>query len=302
LVVRLGYKGTMAIPIDAEGWLLPGQYGAVRVVRHERIPKTSTLYSFLNKKPLGIVWHWTAGYYGSGKSRDATNYFIAESYNENRKASWHFLITKDGEIHQFAPVSVATWTTGRPGDLFDPSLETQVRKTGDVNRATIGVELSNSGVLLQGPDGFWYAWPYGIGAEGLSEVQAREKAARGGITFKSAYRVDSNRAVKWNDGNVYDGWPLAQVQAAQEMARAVSSWAGWKDPRHLQYGHRTFDPKRDPGLLWMDGELSRIQQNLFGRSAGGREAGDSSGGSGTLIASLLAAVVGVGAVYFLRRK
>lgn len=281
----------MAIPIDAEGWLLPGQYGAVRVVRHPQTPKTSTLYSFLNKKPLGIVWHWTAGYYGSGKSRDSTNYFIAESYNENRRASWHFLITKEGEIHQFAPVSVATWTTGRAGDLYDPSLESGVRKTGDVNRATIGVEMANAGVLLKGPDGGWYAWPYGIGAEGLSEVQAREKAAAGGITFRSAYRVDASRARQWSDGNVYDAWPPAQVEAAQEMARAVASWAGWKDPRHLHYGHRTFDPKRDPGLLWMDGELPGIQRSIFGQGIDG--AGPSASPSGPL---LLLALAGAGFV------
>ena len=278
----------MAIPIDAEGWLVPGQYGQVRVIRHPLTPKTSTLFSFLNKKPLGIVWHWTGGGYGTGMSRDSTNYFIAESYNEGRRASWHFLITKDGEIHQFAPVSVATWTTGRPGDLFDPSLPSQVRKVGDVNRATIGVEMSNAGVLLQGPDGFWYAWPYGIGAEGLSEEQARAKAAAGGIAFKSAYRVNTDRAVAWKDGNVYDRWTPAQTQAAAEMSRAVASWAGWRDPRHLHYGHRTFDPKRDPGLLWMDGELPRIEQNIFGRSVGGSASDSSSSGPVFLVGLALA--------------
>ena len=266
------------IPIDAEGWLVPGQYGPVRVIRKEPTPKTSSLFSFLNKKPLGIVWHWAAGGFGDGMSNNVTNYMISESYNQDRKASWHFFINKRGEIYQFAPVSVASWTTGRPGDLYDPSIPSKLRKVGDVNRATVGVELENAGVLLKGPDGSWYAWPYGIGAEGLSEAQAREKAAAGRITFKGAHRVTPNRAAAWKgDGNTYDAWPEAQVLAAQEMARSVAAWAGWQSPRHLHYGHRTFDPKRDPGLLWMDGALPRIEQSIFGRSAFGAEGSSSSG-------------------------
>lgn len=286
----------MAIPVDAEGWLSPGQYGTVRVVRQSRTPKTSSLFSFLNGKPLGIVWHWVAGGYGSGRSQDVLNYMILESGNTSRKASWHFFVGKDGSIHQFAPLSVATWTTGTPGKLYDPSTPSQVRDVGDVNRATVGVEMENAGVLLKGPDGNWYAWPYGIGAEGLSEEQARQKAAEGGISFKSAYRVDATRAEAWRDGNTYDRWPAPQVAAAEALSAAVAQWAGWRDSRHIQYGHRTFHPKRDPGLLWMDGVLPQISRRIFGGSAGG---GGSGAGAGSLLLGLAA---GFGAVYLLRRR
>jgi hypothetical protein len=259
----------MAIPIDAQGWLVPGQYGSVKVIRHPPISKISALASDLNGKPLGIVWHWTAGGYGSGTGTESTNYFISESYNAAKKASWHFLINRRGEIHQFAPIYVGTWTTGSGGSLFDrvAGIPTS-RKFSDVNRATIGVELENAGVLLP-YQGAWYAWPYGIGAEGLSELQAREAAAAGKVAFKSAYKVDASRAVPWGDGNTYDRWPDLQILAAQEMSRAVAGALGWTDPERIHYGHRTFYSKRDPGLLWMDGVLPQIEKNIFGRAAGG---------------------------------
>jgi hypothetical protein len=290
----------MAIPIDAEGWLLPGQYGNIRVVRQPRTPKTSTYFDFLGGKPLGIVWHWAAGGYGTGNDRGVLNYMIAESQNTARKASWHFFITKSGEIHQFAPVSVATWTTGDAGKLYDPSVPSEVRDTGNVNRATVGVEMENAGVLLKAPNGELYAWPYGIGAEGLSEDQTRQKAAAGGISFKSAYRVDPSRGFMWTDGNIYDRWPPAQVEAAQEMARSVASWAGWRDPRHIHYGHRTFNPKRDPGLLWMDGSLPPIERSIFGSSV----TGSAPGGSGGLPKEVLIGVgiAAVGAAVLLTRR
>lgn len=284
----------MVLPVDAEGWLLPGRYGQVRVIRHPRTPKTSPLYAYLQDKPLGIVWHWTAGGYGSGRSQDVLNFMVAESANRGRDASWHFFISKDGAIHQFAPLSVATWTTGTSGTLYDPAATLSSRGVDSVNRATVGVELENAGVLLQGPDGQWYAWPYGIGAEGLSEAQAREKAAQGGITFQSGYRVDASRAQPWRDGNTYDRWPQAQVNAAEALSATVAQWAGWRDPRHLRYGHRTFHPKRDPGLLWMDGVLPGIERQVFGARAGAMGAGASS--------LLLGVAVGFGAVYLLRRR
>jgi len=283
----------MAIPVDAQGWLVPGTNGRIKVIRHPQTPKTSSLFSFLNGKPLGIVWHWAAGGYGSGLSNDVTNYMISESANEGRKASWHFFVNKRGEIHQFAPLSLGTWTTGDAGKLYDPSVPSQVRDTGNVNRATVGVEMENAGVLLKAPNGGWYAWPYGVGAEGLSEDQARQKAAEGGISFKSGYRVDDSRAQAWRDGNTYDGWPDAQVEAAREMARSVAQWAGWQDPRHIHYGHRTFNPKRDPGLIWMDGVLPQIEQSIFGRKGSG------SGGSGVAVLGLIA---GFGLVALFRRK
>lgn len=292
----------MAIPIDSEGWLAPGRYGNVTVIRHDLITKTTPYDAQIGGKPLGIVWHWAAGGYGAGHSNDVTNYTISESYNADRKASWHFFITKNGEIHQFAPVSIGTWTTGAGGKLYDPSLPSKERTMGNVNRATVGVETENAGVLLKGPDGHWYAWPYGDGAEGLSEVQARDKAAQGGIIFKSVYRVAPERAQAWSDGNVYDAWPAAQQQAAQEMARSVAAWAGWKDPRHIHYGHRTFYVKRDPGLLWMDGVLPSIERNIFGSAASSGSAGGSAG-SGKAGVALLGAALGFSAVYlFMRRK
>lgn len=256
------------IPIDAQGWLVPGQYGPVKVVRHPPIKKTTAFYPDLGGKPLGIVWHWAAGGYGTGRGNEVTNYMISESYSPEKK-SWHFFINRNGEIHQFAPIYVGTWTTGSGGSLFDRVGGLPVwKKYGDVNRATIGVELQNTGVLLP-HNNEWYGWPYGLGASGMSEVQAREAAMAGKITFQSRYKVDPSRAVPWSDGNTYDRWTDLQIIAAQEMSRAIAGALGWTDPERIHYGHRTFYSKRDPGLLWMDGVLPEIEKNIFGRSVGG---------------------------------
>lgn len=259
----------MPIPLDADGWLAPGQYGVASVIRHPKTAKTSTLYPELDGKPIGLVWHWTAGGYGAGTGNSLTNYMIAESYNDAKRASWHFFINKRGEIHQFAPVNVATWTTGAPGTLWSSAAGVPVPKpVRDVNRATIGVELENAGVLLPS-GGKWYAWPYGIGAEGLSESQAREAAAAGKVAFKSQYEVVPSRAIQWSDGNTYDAWTPQQVFAAQELVRALRGPLGWTSPEQVDYGHRTFYSKRDPGLLWMDGVLPGIQDAVWGFRAGG---------------------------------
>jgi hypothetical protein len=257
------------IPVTSDGWLVPGTYGPVRVVRHEQTPKTMTLLPEMKNRPIGLVWHWAAGGYGTGLNNNVTNYMIDVSYNADRKASWHFFVNKRGEIHQFAPLTLGTWTTGTPGKLWDRVAGVPVYKSvSNVNRATIGVEMENAGVLLPSGDK-WYAWPYGIGAEGMSEAQAREAAAAGRISFQSQYAVDTDRAQRWADGNVYDRWPPEQVFAAQEMVRAISAYLGWEDPERINYGHRTFHAKRDPGLLWMDKELPVIQRNIFGKRGGG---------------------------------
>lgn len=288
------------IPITSDGWLTPGRYGSVTVVRHPQISKTSSLYATLGGKPLGIVWHWTGGNYGSGTGRASTDYMVATSYNDARKASWHFFINKSGEIHQFAPITVATWTTGAPGKLFDRVAGVPVTRDFDnVNRATIGVELDNAGILLpQG--GNWYAWPYSASAAGMSEADAKAAAQAGRITLDSRYRVDASRAQQAvSDGVTYDRWTAPQVDAARELSRTVAQALGWKDPAHIHYGHRTFHAKRDPGLLWMDEVLPRIERDVFSGKTGTPAPVASTSDLGALLGG---AAVATGAYLLLKRR
>lgn len=287
------------ISISADGWLVPGQYGSIKVFRHPQTPKTMPLESNLNGRPLGMVWHWTGGGYGSGMSSGGTEWNISASADPAHKSSWHFFINRAGEIHQFAPASIGTWATGGPGLLWTKKAGVPyLRPFVNVNNGTVAVELQNAGVLLPSK-GAWYGWPYGAEASRMSEIAARDAAKAGRIAMNSAYKVDSSRAVPWADGNVYDRFTDAQIFAAQELARALAQYAGWNDPEHIHYGHRSFYSKRDPGLLWMDGVLPTIERNIFGRTA--RTSGAAAAVSGVGAALVGAAVVGA-AYYFSRRR
>lgn len=258
----------MALPIDAQGWLIPGTHGGIKVIRHPQTPKTMPLAPDLKGKPLGMVWHWTGGGYGSGRDSGPTQWNIQASADPKHAASWNFYINRDGEIHQFAPASLGTWATGGPGTLWAKKGGVPYfRPIANMNWGTVAVELQNAGVLLpKGND--WYGWPYGSNASGMSEIGAREAALAGKINFDSRYKVDASRAVPWPDGNTYDRFTDPQINSAQELARTLAQYAGWQDPEHIHYGHRTFYVKRDPGLLWMDGVLPQIEKNIFGRAAG----------------------------------
>lgn len=257
---------------DSQGWLIPSSEPGMKVELYSTT-KTSSLAESVNGRPLAVVWHWAAGGYGREEdtSPNVTAYMIKDKDDLSHRASWHFFINKRGEIYQFVPLNRASWTTGSGGKLWDRNaIGLPVwRDFSDVNRATIGVELENAGVLLKRGDTF-YAWPYGSGAAGLSEVQARKAAEEGKIQFQSQYAVDPRRAVRFSDGNYYDRWPPAQVRAVEALSRALAQALDWKDPERIHYGHRTFYTKRDPGLLFMEGVLPEVERRIWGKGAGGR--------------------------------
>lgn len=279
---------------DSNGWLVPGS-SEVPVELHST-PKTTPYAKVVGGKPLGLVWHWTAGAYREDDG--LTQWAISSSLDPSYKASWHFYISKKGVIYQFAPIYVGTWTTGSGGTLFDrvKGIPTQV-PFPNVNVATIGVELENSGILLK-QNGEWYAWPYANVLRGKSENDAREAARTGTIPFERQFRVRPARAIPWTDGEVYDAWTPAQQKAAEVLVRAVSDALGWTDPERVNYGHRTFYVKRDPGLLWMEDVLPGIQRRVYGRAAGESLARAASYANPII----LGALAGVGLYWLLRRR
>ena len=120
---------------------------------------------------------------------------------------------------------------------------------GNVNAATIGVELDNAGPLKE-VAGRAYAWPY------WRDAGRRRPNPR--------YVVPAGN-VEYHDGEPYDGFPASQVRAAVEIVDALRNFLGWTREA-AGYGHSMFaaPSKTDPGRLWMEQRLPRILDEVFG--------------------------------------
>lgn len=220
------------MPVTKDGWLEVAASGLPPVIRVPSVRSTGLDVT----KPLGIVWHWTAGVGKTPKYATALAEEI-RTYDKvkDRAASWHFLVSRDGRILQSIPLTMGSWHVGRPGNIAG-------RMFGNINRCTVGVELENAGqVKLH--EGVWQAWPYD-GSAVLPEGRVTAHAS---------------------DGLDYDAFPEAQVQAAQRLLTELVLWAKW--PRDVcSYGHRDFDPTRktDPGPVWAENVLPRVLDGVFG--------------------------------------
>lgn len=235
--------------VSDRGWLLSDIAGEPRVVQ---IPTVRTT-ALEVPRPLGIVWHWTAGRCGPGFAEGCCKEIEHYDPTKDRAASWHFLIAKDGTIFQCASCLVGTWHVGRAGAIGDhPSV--------NVNRCTIGVELENAGRLLKlGPR--CYCWPYWLNPDAPTaqrqpdpklEVEAtRARPADGGFW-------------KYAEGGNFDAFPPAQVASATALLKTLVAAYGWK-PEVCVYGHLMFDfpRKEDPGPLWLKEHLPAILAATF---------------------------------------
>lgn len=213
------------------------------------------------KGPLGVVWHWTGGVCrGEGAARWLADSIRAFERGKDRPASWHALVAKDGRVFQSIPATMASWHVGRPGrvggrpeqvnDRWDASAWPG-RLFANVNAATFGVELENSG-RLERVDGRLYCWPYWRDpADPSSGPDAR-------------LEVEAARAVECA-GAWYDSFPAAQEQAAARLLQALAlAYRVGRDA--AQYGHTMFDPSRkeDPGPLWQGTVLPRVLDATYG--------------------------------------
>lgn len=220
------------MPVTKDGWLELAASGLPPVIR---IPSARS-NGLDVPKPLGVVWHWTGGVGHTPKF--ATN--LAESirtYNrvKDRPASWHFLVARDGRILQSVPVTMGAWHVGRPGRIGG-------KMFGNINRATVGIELENAGLVKDMGGAHFEAWPFD-GTAKLPDTRLLAEAA----------------------GALYDDFPEEQVAAAQRLLTELVLWAKW-DRSVCSYGHRDFDPERkiDPGPVWAEKHLPRILDGVFG--------------------------------------
>lgn len=246
--------------IGNDGWLVEDVAGLPPV---SRVPSVrSTPFTVDLKAPLGLVWHWTGGpAKGPAYAQALADEIRGYNKLKDRAASWHFLVAKDGRIIQSIQTDRGSWHVGRPGRIGGPPQKTNTkweaitgwagRLFSNVNSATIGVELENSGRLMRDGDKF-YCWPYYIHPD----------HPEGG--FDHRLEIPRERTVL-HGGQWFDDFQLDQELAAARLLTACLLKFKW-DRHAATYGHVMFDPARreDPGPVWLDVVLPRILDRVFG--------------------------------------
>lgn len=244
--------------VDAQGWLQRDQDTDPRV----ELLSTRSTYPLIVPHPIGVVWHTT----DTPPSRTAES--LARNIVDNTKlqVSWHALVDRDGTIWQSAPFTVGTWHTGTAGVV-------EGQHFGNVNRATIGVELVNAGRLKR-IAGKFYMWPYyKRGDDGRPDADL-------GV---DARLVIADAHVRPAGSSFWEVITDPQVAASEAMVRALATWrpAELGKASAYRYGHVNFPSrsgKEDPGLLWPP-----LREKMLSRVFGG------GGGLGTIAAFFLGA-------------
>ena len=230
--------------IDTQGWLV-AEAGDPQVLKFPS--SRSVAYdTATGNKPKGIVWHWTTGRCITEKHAPALAASI-QAYNQgDRPASWHVLIAKDGRLLQSVPFERGSWHVGRPGTIDG-------RLYANINRATVGVELENSGKLMK-LDGTYYCWPFWVDPDAPDTLKKPD----------SNYSINPARAVA-KGGDFYDEFPAAQVASAQLLLKALIIKFKWARGV-CSYGHMDFDAPRkiDPGPAWKEDKLPPMLDALYG--------------------------------------
>lgn len=236
--------------IGQDGWLEVQESGLPPVLRFPTV-RTSQLDIGAGELPLGIVWHWAGGngkteHYAENLAKSIQTY----DKTKDRAASWHVLVAKDGRLLQSAPFNVGTWHVGRPGRIGDPS-----KLFGNINRATIGVELENAGRLEKVGDRY-YCWPFWLDPDAAPEVRQPDPKLE----------IPPERAVV-HEGAFFDSFPEAQEHAAARLLQTLVVRFRWRRSV-CRYGHFQFDSprKEDPGPFWMNVVLPRVLDRVFGSS------------------------------------
>lgn len=239
--------------IATNGWLYDEGDGPTRVT-YVRSVRTCSL---LVPQPMGLVWHATGTVGGPGFAVRLAHRIQTYRAGVDRPASFHAVVARDGTIVQCISLAVGSWHVGRPGEIGG-------RLFDNVNRATIGIELENAGVLNE-IGGHLYAWPF------YRNPHAPERERRA----NPKCRVPRARGVLFSDGRLYDGFTARQVDTARELVAACVARFAFN--RHTAaYAHADFaaPTRTDPGPVWMRGHLPRILDEVFGSATPAAERAD----------------------------
>ena len=230
--------------VDDAGWLIGADGDPVG----KRFPTVRT-YPLLPPVPLGLVWHTTDERGGPGYAEALARRAQAYRPGIDRPASWHVLIAKDGAIYQSAPFTVGTWHVGKAGIIAG-------RRFGNVNHATVGIELENAGRLRR-LGALAYCWPYYLNPSAPPTARRPNPSCA----------VSLDRAVATHAG-LFDAFTPAQEASAAVIVRALVARYGWTRAV-CAYGHVDFDPqnREDPGPIWKESVLPRVLDRVFGAGA-----------------------------------
>lgn len=209
---------------------LESEFGDPKVIALSTV-RTCSLTSE-GSRPLGIVWHWTAGKgdpdFAENLARSIMNYDV----KKDRAASWHVLIAKNGTIYQSAAFNVGTWHVGRPGVIGG-------KRWVNVNKVTVGCELENAGELLKVANKY-YCWPYYLNPDSTAITERMDPTLE----------IDPSRVVMLQ-AKFYDAFTAQQVGSAKALLSALVKEFHWA-ANSCAFEHSKFDPtrKKDPGPLW----------------------------------------------------
>lgn len=230
------------IALDPDGWASGDAVFRIPSSRSQNLRTRDAA----GPAPVGVVWHWTATGAGTGW---ACARRIAEAPRAGeRSASWHTLITRQGEILCSVPFRRGAWHAGGPSAArFALKHKKWVITDGadaSANALMIGIELENVGEVRPLEDGRWSGWPFGKDGKNGPIVAAADTVMRGKKRFHD--------------------FPAAQETAARRLLRAIIEAYAF-DEKAVSWGHVDLDPTRksDPGPVWRQVVLPRILETIF---------------------------------------
>lgn len=180
----------------------------------------------------GTVIHYTAG----GQAIKTINHWFALA---QAKAAAHFVDGRRGDVYQCVELTKSAWHAGTSEMIYKGEM------TSNANRFTIGIELSNRGLLHRGKDGkFYYA-----SGENL-------KLYKGPQPVHASLLFDSGHEVRgW-----WEPWPDEQIFALKELLERIGN-AGYEKAASNLIGHEEIKMplggKIDPGPLFPWEEFGR---------------------------------------------
>ncbi len=168
-------------------------------------PNTSGRFTGNNLQFL--VMHYTASTSASSAVKTLTN--------PNIKASAHVVIGRDGAITQLVPFNTVAWHAGT----------STWRGVSGLNKYSIGIEITNAGLLEKSADGKFYAW-YG---EEIPSSQVTEAPHKNDPSVKRAWH-------RYTDKQIEVSLELAEILVTQYSLKEI-------------IGHDDIAPRRktDPG-------------------------------------------------------
>lgn len=235
-VVRAPAPATEKLSVNEAGWL-EGP-GVVRVPSPRNFKLTSRT-THGEAAPLGVCWHWTGGVCRPGYAGVLARRISTYNAKQDRAASWHVVISKQGWVYQSVPFDLGSWHCA-VGTVKDDRGHAH-----RVNRSLASIELENAG-RLKYLDDRWRCHPYWRQDSAGAFIERAD-----GTRAPDPKRVVEPERMRLAVGQgAFDGFPEPQVVAAGFVLGALVERYGLS-PTRCGFLHGDFDKrKEDAGPLW----------------------------------------------------